>query len=91
MTGGKSEMVGPRQMDAVTDTELIQAKDSNSATIKPRNFLNKKTRDQIAETISYAEEQGKRAVYWFRNEPHPEVRQYLERKGAEVRVGTEER
>jgi hypothetical protein len=89
MSGGKSEQVGTHEIDSVTETELIQAKDCSSACENPRNFLGQRTRKQVQATVDYAEEHGKRAVYWFRNEPHPEVRQYIERKGAEVRVGTE--
>ncbi|WP_437318624.1 restriction endonuclease fold toxin [Sorangium sp. So ce385] len=88
LSGGQSEIIEGREIDSVNQTELIQAKDSTSATNSPRNFLNKKTRTQIKETVRLAEEQGKKAVYWFRQEPHADVRSYIEEKRAEVRVGT---
>ncbi|RUS99388.1 hypothetical protein DSM106972_078300 [Dulcicalothrix desertica PCC 7102] len=62
----------------MTSEALIQAKDSESAINKPYNFLNKKTRKQIKETIRLASELGKRAEFWFQNKPHPEVRKYIE-------------
>ena len=68
-TGGHSQVIEGREIDSVTDNALIQAKDSETATNKPHNFLNKKTK-----------ELGKRAEFWFRQEPHPDVRQYIENK-----------
>jgi len=60
-TDGTSQIIEGREIDSVTDDALIQAKDFQAATNKPHNFLNKKTRDQIKETIRLAKEQGKRA------------------------------
>lgn len=79
-TGGTSQIIEGREIDSVTDEALIQAKDSETATTKPHNFLNKKTRTQIKETIRLAKELGNRAEFWFKQEPHPNVRQYIEDK-----------
>ncbi|XXX76482.1 restriction endonuclease fold toxin [Sorangium sp. So ce134] len=92
MSGGQSQEIdhptwGRRQYDSVTATEIIQAKNSTSATNKPRNFLDQRTRDQIKATIAVADQENKRAVFWFKDEPHQSVREYIEKKGAEVRVG----
>ena len=83
-TGGKPETIEGREIDSVTDEALIQAKDARIATIKPHNFLNKKTRTQIKETIRLAQERLKRAEFWFKNEPHLIVRKYIEDKGGVV-------
>lgn len=85
--GGESRQIAEREIDVVTDTELIQAKDSTSAAESPGNFLNGRTRKQIKRTVELAREEGKQPVYWFRNEPHPEVKKYIESKGATVRAG----
>lgn len=53
---------------------------SESAINKPHNFLNKKTRNQIKETIRIAQELEKRAEFWFKNNPHIDVRKYIEDK-----------
>ncbi|WP_437734316.1 restriction endonuclease fold toxin [Sorangium sp. So ce1335] len=87
MSDGISDVIEGREFDSVTSTELIQAKDSSSAVNSPRNFLGKSTRRQIKETVRIADELGKQPVYWFKEEPHPEVRSYIEEKGAEVRSG----
>ncbi|WP_437901588.1 restriction endonuclease fold toxin [Sorangium sp. So ce124] len=42
---------------------------------------------QAARTVRLADDHGKKPVYWFKEEPHPEVRSYIEGKGVEVRVG----
>ncbi|WP_437798152.1 restriction endonuclease fold toxin [Sorangium sp. So ce693] len=86
-SGGTSQIIEGREIDSVTPTELIQAKDSPAAVDKPKNFLSKSTRNQIKETARLADERNKKPVYWFKEEPHPEVRSYIEGKGAEVRVG----
>jgi plasmid maintenance system antidote protein VapI len=77
-------------IDSVTDDALIQAKDSFTATHKPHNFLNKKTRSQIKETIRLAKELGKRAEFWFKQEPSMDVRQYIEDKEGIVIVWSQE-
>ncbi|WP_437622126.1 restriction endonuclease fold toxin [Sorangium sp. So ce1151] len=87
VSGGTSQVFDKREFDSVTHSELIQAKDSVAAVSKPKNFLNKSTRDQIKETVRIAGDLGKKPVYWFKEEPHPDVRSYIENKGAEVRVG----
>jgi hypothetical protein len=83
-TGGKPETVEGREIDGVTDEALIQAKDTDTAATKSHNFLNKKTRTQIKETIRLARERLKRAEFWFKSEPHPIVRKYIEDKGGIV-------
>ncbi|MCA1992260.1 MAG: hypothetical protein LDL41_09495 [Coleofasciculus sp. S288] len=75
---------------SVTDEALIQAKDSETATNKPHNFLNKKTRSQIKETIRLAKEMDKRAEFWFKKEPHPDVRRYIEDKEGIIIVWSKE-
>jgi hypothetical protein len=50
-TGGTSQEIEGREIDSITENALIQAKDSQTATNKPHNFLNKKTRNQIKETV----------------------------------------
>lgn len=95
MSGGQSQEIdhpvwGKRQYDSVTATEIIQAKNSSSATNNPRNFLDQRTRNQIKATIAVAEQEKKRPVFWFKDEPHQHVREYIEKKGAEVRVGCRE-
>jgi Restriction endonuclease fold toxin 3/Domain of unknown function (DUF4157)/Putative RNase-like toxin, toxin_1 len=84
-TGGKSGEIEGREIDSITDDALIQAKDV--VTSKPKNFLNQKTRTQIKETIRIARQQGKRAEFWFKSEPHPDVRIYIENKGGIIKVG----
>ncbi|MDJ0736318.1 MAG: restriction endonuclease fold toxin [Nostocaceae cyanobacterium] len=79
-TGGTSQIIEGREIDSVTDEALIQAKDSETATHKPHNFLSKKTRSQIKQTIRLGEQLGKRAEFWFKQTPHPDVRQYIEDK-----------
>ncbi|MDC0680532.1 restriction endonuclease fold toxin [Sorangium atrum] len=87
ISGGTSQIIEGREIDSVTSAELIQAKDSPTAVDKPKNFLSKSTRNQIKETVRLADDHGKKPVYWFKEEPHPEVRSYIEDKGAEVRIG----
>lgn len=79
-TAGTSQMIQGREIDSVTSEALIQAKDSESAINKPHNFLNKKTRNQIKETIRIAHELEKRAEFWFKKNPHIDVRKYIEDK-----------
>jgi hypothetical protein len=90
-TGGKSGRIGTeaREIDCITDKALIQAKDIT--TENPRNFLNKSTRRQIKRTIKLAQEQGKRAEFWFKVEPHQDIRKYIEDKGGIVKVGLGEK
>ena len=83
-TGGKPEIIEGREIDSVTDEALIQAKDTETAATKPHNFLNKKTRAQIKETSRLARERLKRAEFWFKSEPHPIIRKYIEDKGGIV-------
>ncbi|HDN26907.1 MAG TPA: hypothetical protein ENG03_07405 [Thioploca sp.] len=89
-TGGQSEIIDDKEIDSVTDEALIQAKDSNSAIYKPQNFLNKKTRNQIKNTIKMAAERNKHAEFWFKKEPHPDILQYIEEKGGKVIVWSKE-
>jgi hypothetical protein len=89
-TGGKSQIIQGREIDAVTKSALIQAKDSITAITKPHNFLNKKVRSQIKITIELAQELNKRAEFWFKQEPHPDVRIYIENKGGIVHVWSKE-
>ncbi|PSO69857.1 MAG: hypothetical protein BRC40_14415 [Cyanobacteria bacterium QH_8_48_120] len=53
-TGRTSQIIEGREIDSVTDEALIQAKDSETARNNPHNFLNKKIRSQIKETIRIA-------------------------------------
>lgn len=80
LTRGESQILDGREFDSVTDEALIQAKNSQSAVQRPHNFLGKKTRKQIKETIRLAQKLGKRAEFWFKQEPHIEVRAYIEDK-----------
>ena len=89
-TGGASQVINGREIDAVTGDALIQVKRSWSAIGRPRNFLGKSTRNQIKATISLAQEQGKRAEFWFKYGVHPEVRSYIESHGGIVRLGVGE-
>ncbi|WP_363800456.1 hemagglutinin repeat-containing protein [Lysobacter firmicutimachus] len=86
-TGGRSEKIDGREYDAITDDAVIQVKRSYSAVDKPKNFLSKSTRAQIKETIKLAEQQGKRAEFWFKYGVHPDVRLYIEKKGGRVVTG----
>jgi len=79
-------VIDGREIDSVTDEALIQAKDSSSVVNKPHNFLNKKTRAQIKETVKLAIKRGKRTEYWFRQTPHPDVRTYIESHGGLVKI-----
>ncbi len=88
--GGQSQIIEGREIDSVTEEALIQAKDSETATNKPHNFLNKKTRSQIKETIRLAKNLGKRAEFWFKQAPHPDVRRYIEEKEGIVVVWQKE-
>jgi len=83
-TGGKSKIIDGREIDSVTHDALIQVKDSESAVNNPHNFLNKKTRAQIKETVNMAKQQHKRAEFWFKKAPHWQVKQYIEDKGGKV-------
>jgi hypothetical protein len=87
-TNGKSAIILGIEVDSVTDYALIQAKDINLS--RPENFLNKSTRRQIKTTIEVARRQDKRAEFWFRNEPLPEIRQYIEEKGGIVKAGLQD-
>lgn len=89
-TGGQSEIIDDKEIDSVTDNALIQVKDSNSAIYKPKNFLNKKTINQIKNTIKMACEQNKHAEFWLLTELHPDVWQYIEEKGGKVIVWSKE-
>ncbi len=85
-TEGKSQIIEGREIDAVTDEALIQAKDSITAITKPHNFLNKKVRSQIKITIELAQKFNKRAEFWFKHKPHLEVIKYIENKGGIVHI-----
>lgn len=43
-------------------------------------MTDKKTRSHIKETIRLAKKLGKRAEFWFKQEPHPDVSRYIEDK-----------
>ncbi|OKJ08990.1 hypothetical protein AMK20_22770 [Streptomyces sp. TSRI0261] len=86
-TGGRSQTINGREVDAVTSDALIQAKRSWAAIEKPKNFLSKSGRAQIKATLSSAEELGKRAEWWFKYGVHRDVRSYIEGKGGIVRIG----
>ncbi|WP_435597257.1 restriction endonuclease fold toxin [Streptomyces anulatus] len=86
-TGGRSQTINGREVDAVTSDALIQAKRSWAAIEKPKNFLSKSGRAQIKATLSSAEELGKRAEWWFKYGVHRDVRSYIEGKGGVVRIG----
>ncbi|WP_437594905.1 restriction endonuclease fold toxin [Sorangium sp. So ce1000] len=73
--------------EATALTELIQSKSSLTSVDQPKHCLSKSTRIQFEKTVRLADDHGKKPVYWFREEPQPEVRSYIEDKGAEVRVG----
>lgn len=89
-TSGTSQIIQGREIDCVTLEALIQAKNSESAIDKPHNFLNKKTRKQIKETISLATELRMRAEFWFKKNPHPDVRKYIEDKQGIVIIWSKE-
>ncbi|MBO0347555.1 hypothetical protein J0895_00200 [Phormidium pseudopriestleyi FRX01] len=80
LTRGESQILDGREFDSVTDEALIQAKNYQSAVQRPHNFLGKKTRAQINATIRLAQKLGKRAEFWFKQEPHIKVRAYIEDK-----------
>ena len=86
-TGGSSKIINGREIDAVTDDALIQAKRTISAIDKPKNFLNQKNRKQIKATIEAANQQGKRAEFWFKYGVHSQVKSYIESKGGIVKTG----
>lgn len=85
--GGTSQYINGREIDVVTDSALIQVKRTRSALEKPKNFLNKATREQIKITIDIANEQGKTAEFWFKYGVSPTVRNYIESKGGVVKTG----
>ncbi len=91
VTGGKSMDVENngiiREINSVTDTEVIQAKRSITAINKPKNFLSKSTRNQIKATVEYANQVGKTPEYWFKYGVSKEVQDYLESKGIRVIIG----
>jgi hypothetical protein len=64
-TGGTSQVINDREIDAVNETTLIQVKRTYSALDKPENFLNKSTRNQIKATIEIVNQQGKQSEFWF--------------------------
>jgi RHS repeat-associated protein len=92
-SGGKSEQFAVEvdgitkevQIDSVTDSEIIEAKDITVSRVD--NFLNQSKKRQIKRTIKLAIEQKKLAVFWFKNEPLPGIREWIERYGGTVRVG----
>lgn len=86
-TGGQSQIINGREYDSVTDNEIIQAKDSTAATNNPHNFLNKSVRNQIKQTVKTANEQNKTPVFWFKDQPHPDVTSYIQEHGGTVRWG----
>ncbi|MCF2990430.1 polymorphic toxin MafB class 1 [Neisseria gonorrhoeae] len=86
-TDGTSKLVNGREIDAVTNDALIQAKRTISAIDKPKNFLNQKNRKQIKATIEAANQQGKRAEFWFKYGVHSQVKSYIESKGGIVKTG----
>ncbi|HEZ2378767.1 TPA: polymorphic toxin MafB class 1 [Neisseria meningitidis] len=86
-TDGSSKFINGREIDAVTNDALIQAKRTISAIDKPKNFLNQKNRKQIKATIEAANQQGKRAEFWFKYGVHSQVKSYIESKGGIVKTG----
>jgi RHS repeat-associated protein len=86
-TGGTSQMINGREVDAVTSDALIQVKRTWTAVNRPKNFLSKSTRNQIKATLSSADEMGMRAEFWFKYGVHRDVRSYIEGKGGIVRTG----
>ncbi|WP_323181871.1 restriction endonuclease fold toxin [Streptomyces sp. NBC_01408] len=86
-TGGTSQMINGREVDAVTSDALIQVKRTWTAVNRPKNFLSKSTRNQIKATLSSADEMGVRAEFWFKYGVHRDVRSYIEGKGGIVRTG----
>ncbi|WP_118780774.1 polymorphic toxin MafB class 1 [Neisseria lactamica] len=86
-TGGSSKFINGREIGAVTNDALIQAKRTISAIDKPKNFLNQKNRKQIKATIEAANQQGKRAEFWFKYGVHSQVKSYIESKGGIVKTG----
>ncbi|RKZ39114.1 MAG: hypothetical protein DRQ49_12445 [Gammaproteobacteria bacterium] len=89
-TGGISEVINKKEIDSVTNEALIQAKDSESAIKKPKNFLNKKNRTQIKETIKMAKDRSKTAEFWFKYAPHSDIQQYIEEKGGKLVIWNKE-
>jgi RHS repeat-associated protein len=96
-TGGKSETFpwddakGKRmyEIDSTTATSHYHAKDVNVTAAK--NFLNQSTRRGIKAYIAYARTQGMEPVWWFRREPLPEIRAWIERQGGTVISGEDAR
>ncbi|HGH0156170.1 TPA: polymorphic toxin MafB class 1 [Neisseria meningitidis] len=86
-TDGSSKFINGREIDTVTNDALIQAKRTISAIDKPKNFLNQKNRKQIKATIEAANQQGKRAEFWFKYGVHSQVKSYIESKGGIVKTG----
>jgi RHS repeat-associated protein len=86
-TGGTSQEINGREIDAVTDEALIQVKRTWTAVNRPKNFLSKSVRNQIKATLSAADERGMRAEFWFKYGVHDDVRSYIENKGGIVRLG----
>ncbi|WP_171908294.1 restriction endonuclease fold toxin [Streptomyces niveus] len=86
-TGGVSQVINGREVDAVTGDALIQVKRTWTAVNRPKNFLSKSTRNQIKATLSSADEMGVRAEFWFKYGVHDDVRSYIEGKGGIVRIG----
>jgi len=89
-TGGQSEILDGKEIDSVTENALIQAKDSQSAINKPKNFLNKKTRNQIKTTIKMAQQQHKNAEFWFKQAPHQEVQEYIKQHAGKIIIWNKE-
>lgn len=79
-TRAESQILEGREFDSVTDEALIQAKNSQSAVQRPHNFLGKRTRPQIKETIRMAQNLGRRPEFWFKQEPYIKAKAYIEDK-----------
>jgi hypothetical protein len=76
---------GNREFDAVSDTIIAQTTSALSATLHPKNFLNKSRRRQIKETLRAAKETGRIALFEFTGEaPAQEVREYIVRHAASI-------
>jgi len=86
LSGGQEEFIQGRQFDSVTDTEIIEAKNLENIS-SAKNFLSQSMRAQIKDMIKIASEEVKKPVWWFKDEPLPGIRHYIESHGGTVRVG----
>lgn len=92
--GGKASQAiagfGNREFDAVSDDYIAQTTASTSARTTPHNFLDQGRRRQIRATLMAAHQEGKTALFEFTaGEPHPDVRDFIERNAAREGVAFE--